>query len=67
MMTLAELIPMIVQHANEYAREGYEDLNGDGTLQKCKVFEVTPNVIIQFCQDNNLPIPDEFLNSEIEV
>lgn len=38
-MTLAELIPMIVQHANEYAREGYEDVNGDGTLQKCKVFE----------------------------
>lgn len=66
-MTLAELIPMIVQHANEYAREGYEDINRDGTLQKCKVFEVTPSVIIQFCQDNNLPLPDEFLTSAIEV
>ena len=66
-MTLAELIPMTAQHANEYAREGYEDGNGDGTLQKCKVFEVTPSVIIQFCQDNNLPLPDEFLTSANEV
>lgn len=66
-MTLAELIPMIVQHANEYAREGYEDVNGDGTLHKCKVFEITSSIIIQFCQDNNLPLPDEFLTSANEV
>ena len=66
-MTLAELIPMIVQHANEYACEGYEASNGDGTLQKCKVLELPPSVIIQFCQDNNLPLPDEFLTSANEV
>lgn len=30
-------------------------------FKKCKKLDVTPQLIIQFCAENNIPLPDEML------
>lgn len=85
-MTMDELIRGLMEHANEYATEGYEQIpvgieprrkhkkkrvqkkwikrygmKQVYTTQKCRKIDVTLDMIMQYCRDYNMPIPDEIL------
>lgn len=61
-MTLSEINQLLMQHADEYCTHVYQEI--DGEMKRCKKLEVTVDLILRFCQDYNLPVPEEWLNKE---
>jgi hypothetical protein len=68
-----KMIPKYVQsitHKKKRINKKYKKLYGSRVIYEkkmAKVIEVTYETIIQFCADNNLPLPDELLYSEKET
>ena len=68
-MTMKEIVSLLMLQADKYAIETEQALpgeNGEMVMKKVKKIEVTISLIIDFCRENSLPLPEELLNMGIK-